>query len=508
MLLQTLKAYQRMQTVTQDAVQTRLLLAHGHVSPVSIALASNLSLSTDLGLNLAVVSELRAQALPVAMRMMLAMQGMADLVMGGFSWLHVSNLGPSLQDYLKRLDGWATLFGNLDYCHCRHCRSALSPAAYFFDLMRFVDQHILVAFDGRPDHVLHLRNRRPDLWKLPLSCENTNQLIPYLEIVNEVLENHIALGLGNTVDSLPPPGADRSAIEDRVYALLGNGVGSFRQPFLLPLARVESYLGHFELTRGEVALLLSETPRGLSYEPIQDDVAAAVLGLSRHGASADEPTYPHRDFELITTPIGETGGMPEGLYGLTFTDDGGEVGFRDLALPEGSDAREASHNDVQLLLQATGLSRTELDAVINTRFVRFGAHPGGHGARLNVRIVDEKRHPIDSIQPDIERIRGLTVAGLDRIHRFVRLWRATPWSIAELDVLIIELDRRGYRTGLESRTLRRLAELLRIRVSRLVEGHRLVPRRPRLHDRGHTDSCAGISGCGGDLRADAAQGPR
>src|SRR6185369_3909088 len=30
--------------------------------------------------------------------------------------------------------------------------------------------------------------RRPDLLKLPLTCENTNTLIPYIDLVNEVME--------------------------------------------------------------------------------------------------------------------------------------------------------------------------------------------------------------------------------------------------------------------------------------------------------------------------------
>jgi len=45
--------------------------------------------------------------------------------------------------------------------------------------MRFVDESLTrKVFKGsRAGHVLSLRNRRPDLWTLPLTCENTNTLM-------------------------------------------------------------------------------------------------------------------------------------------------------------------------------------------------------------------------------------------------------------------------------------------------------------------------------------------
>ena len=32
-----------------------------------------------------------------------------------------------------------SLFGEMDYCACEHCRSILSPAAYLVDLLKFID---------------------------------------------------------------------------------------------------------------------------------------------------------------------------------------------------------------------------------------------------------------------------------------------------------------------------------------------------------------------------------
>lgn len=80
------------------------------------------------------------------------------------------------------------LFGSMDYCSCEHCRSVLSPAAYLVDLLLFLD---------RPTNALEnpqtvLLERRPDIAQLPLTCENTNTALPYIDLVNETLEYFVA----------------------------------------------------------------------------------------------------------------------------------------------------------------------------------------------------------------------------------------------------------------------------------------------------------------------------
>ena len=58
---------------------------------------------------------------------------------------------------------------------------------------------------------LDLKVRRPDLWTLELSCANTNTVVPALDIVDQVLENYIALqiqpgiSVATVTPSAPPP---------------------------------------------------------------------------------------------------------------------------------------------------------------------------------------------------------------------------------------------------------------------------------------------------------------
>jgi hypothetical protein len=82
------------------------------------------------------------------------------------------------------------LFGSLDFCSCQECRSILSPAAYLVDLLHYLDHPSPAPGYQNPQSVLF--QRRPDLQYLPLTCENTNTPLPYIDVVNETLEYFVA----------------------------------------------------------------------------------------------------------------------------------------------------------------------------------------------------------------------------------------------------------------------------------------------------------------------------
>lgn len=103
-----------------------------------------------------------------------------------------------------------SLFGSMDFCECEHCRSVLSPAAYLVDLLQFVDAEPEVwgnflahwkATHNNQDYTAKYKKpydalveRRPDLPHIPLTCENTHTALPYIDIVNEILEYYVANG--------------------------------------------------------------------------------------------------------------------------------------------------------------------------------------------------------------------------------------------------------------------------------------------------------------------------
>ncbi|QYO67819.1 Tc toxin subunit A [Leptolyngbya sp. 7M] len=88
------------------------------------------------------------------------------------------------------IPNWNSLFNSLDLCDCEHCRSVYSPAAYLVDILAYLKNRPANSAGHNPLQVLF--QRRPDIGEIELSCQNTSTLVPYVDLVNEVLENAIA----------------------------------------------------------------------------------------------------------------------------------------------------------------------------------------------------------------------------------------------------------------------------------------------------------------------------
>ena len=165
---------------------------------------------------------------------------------------------------LKDLPNWATLFGSVEMCDCQHCRSVFSPAAYFVDLLEFLRKSshneqgwtpmdVLIGNYENPDPTNHLPGKRPDLAHIPLTCENTNTPIPYIDLVNEVLESYVVLG-GHLDQSTAKDTGDSTAeelssnpqyVEDKAYdEILRNTVFPTSLPFDRSLEISRLYLRH------------------------------------------------------------------------------------------------------------------------------------------------------------------------------------------------------------------------------------------------------------------------
>ncbi|MFC9585845.1 neuraminidase-like domain-containing protein [Streptomyces yangpuensis] len=104
-----------------------------------------------------------------------------------------------------------TLIGSLDYCECSACRSVHSPAAHFVDVLRFLgDRSTQGTGPHRGKTVLQvLLERRSDLGDVELSCENTNTAVPYIDLVNETLEDVVAPPAAVVLD----PGIEPKLVE-------------------------------------------------------------------------------------------------------------------------------------------------------------------------------------------------------------------------------------------------------------------------------------------------------
>lgn len=183
-----------------------------------------------------------------------------------------------LNALLKEYPTMESLFGSLDFCECEHCRSVLSPAAYLVDLLRFIDpaeqdwghtlSHWMETHNQReytkpPYNYLKpfdaLIQRRPDLPYLPLTCENTNTALPYIDLVNEILEYFIAnnqLDAKAAYDTGEATSAELLAEPQNIipsaYDILRGASYPFTLPFDLWLETVRRFCEYFETPFSDV----------------------------------------------------------------------------------------------------------------------------------------------------------------------------------------------------------------------------------------------------------------
>ena len=422
MVLNSVKTYQRVYSFTNDIEDTEAIMAAGFHSSFHITSVTLPEFIKATKLEIPIATKYFENAHMSIIRTTGVMGSILDILTGSFDWTAVGNSSPAIKDYLKDIPGYQDLFGDLAFCDCEHCQSIYSPAAYFVDLMQFVERYVISKrFTGaKATHVLNLKVRRPDLWSLPLTCENTTSLVPYLDIINEILESYIAKkkGFGGDLNN-------RHLVEEFVYkgeiALEKPGtwkdnVHAFTQPFNLQLESVSTFLSHFEKTREDIAMLLGKP---------QDEISKARLELSE------------KEHQLITEPD-TSPAFIQRIYGIPFTLTAGSI----------------TPFNVQLLLKPMEVDRKELGRVFKSRFVT-------NNGTDNIVIKGEKID-VNSIQNDIERVKNLTYDALDRAHRFVRLWRKTSWSIEELDLVLTQLHNSGLTTGIIPATITAIGNLIRL----------------------------------------------
>jgi hypothetical protein len=316
---------------------------------------------------------------------------------------------PTPPDSSSELPNWVQLFGSLSGCACRHCRSVYSPAAYLVDLLQFLRK--------APRGGLlrgELTRRRPDIRQLLLNCENANTPLPYIDLVNEVLERQVLV-------QQDPPSVDADRFfqtegsteldkarlrarpdPDHESAAAYNILASIRYPWLLPFdinhEKMLAWADQLDLDLPALQTLFGQTV---------DETARLFLRLSP------------ANWQLITQSEVD----PRNLAALLGNLDLGQTEF---AVPD--------------LLQRTGLNYNELVELLASQFM----------ARYELRL-DTAIAPCTIERHTLSRPSD---PALDLLHRFIRLDRALGWSIRQLDGVLTALGR----TDLDGPTLVLLAD--------------------------------------------------
>lgn len=343
-----------------------------------------------------------------------------------------------VKDQAQNIADLRTLFDSLDFCDCTECRSVLSPAAYLVDVLEFIRHRQATP---NPDGDLRwvrdiLFRRRPDIGEIELTCENTNTLVPYLDLVNELLEEAVAPAVPpGQWGHLPPTlreqfqtrlsteelSASPEHINTNAYRLLSGALYPWSLPFDLWMEETRVNLNQLGTSRANLIRMFR--PLVAMGDPASIAIAQETLGLTTSGWNA-----------IVNSS----------LSNIT-ADWGGPAG--DLA-------------HVPRFLERSGLSYEELTELLDTRYVNKGTRPVLI-APLGSCDLDEmwltqnvNTNPADTT---------LDPSFLSRTHRFVRLWRTMGWTMRELDSSIVALGA----TDLDWTFLLRLSDLIRVQ-SRLL----------------------------------------
>jgi hypothetical protein len=375
------------------------------------------------------------------------------------------------QDLIKRFPNYAELFGSLDLCQCDQCLSVLSPAAYLVDLFEFLRNSTPNENGQTPLDML--LSRRPDLQYIPLTCENTNTALPYIDLVNEVLESYIALGLKldqsaayDTGDATSPElEANPQHTNDSAYTALAGAVYPATLPFNQPVVVSRAYLANLGTSRSEIITTFQKTPGSLAAR----GSAAEYLGLSReeyqvisgadfdpngqvpvrapcefYGYPANTPSAPspgswEADLAQVPQFLARTGAAYADLVQLVTT------AFLNPSYPQG----QALATFLKI-----PISFATLTALVKNKFAN--PDPNVVAAVTNAlgswqALIDWSNANYQSVSKlivldapdgscDLESTQLLHIDGtiltdpeLSKLHRFIRLWRKLGWSIADVD---------------------------------------------------------------------------
>ncbi|MGW0141741.1 Tc toxin subunit A-related protein [Streptomyces calvus] len=422
--------------------------------------------------------------------------------------------GPQLARGLEpmTLPSVQTLIGSVDYCDCAACRSVYSPAAHFVDILRFLGDRSTQGTGVHSGKSVRqvLLERRPDLGDLELSCENTNTAMPYIDLVNEILEDvvappavvvldagivpklvegpiapevlaelrakavaiaddawvyapdsqgrwvirddthsysvfHFGTGLGlkatrQTTGSATEVRANPEHLNLAAYTGLAGEVFPFSLPFDLANEQSRGYLDQLGLPQPRLFELFQQSsPDGATRTPTDSQIAGALLGIG--------------DVERQILVGQLPGRQPWEYWGLAETGN---------SIPHPDFPTDPAHQvtgtwievlaKVPVMLHRTKLAYRELLQLLELRWI---------DSDNTITILESADPNAAACDTSTYTIGGLTASALDRIHRFVRLWRRIGIPMWELDLYIArrQLDVAGLHGIASIRRLQKRTEL-------------------------------------------------
>jgi hypothetical protein len=399
---------------------------------------------------------------------------------------------------LSKFPNWNDLFQTGDLCNCESCRSVLSPAAYFADLLMFLkDRNSKKPKPGGGFYSVKdiLFDRRPDLGFLELNCDNALVPLPYVDVVCEVLEDVVdATGendlelVGFTAMPAPPLSTQKAAVTNAFQAAFNapsnNGKEKIELGSNFSLSQVNPSDPDQWVVHGDnvtyllkkkapslnfFAQILPNTkasadelraypqyvnpkayeklrqakyPMTLPFDLFAEEVRAGfqktnlqrwdLMRVFRGTAPPNNPTDGEIAAEYFGISVGANPADPSEKNLILVADSAGqqeiwgETGNADWLNPNPitDEQIKKAVGNVKKFLQKTNLEYNELLALLDLKFI----NPTG---TITIRHFDP------SCDTDKKAVLVLDAPTLDRIHRFLRLWRKlSGWKMWELDLVI------------------------------------------------------------------------
>lgn len=325
---------------------------------------------------------------------------------------------PSTPSSIRIMPVISQLFYSLDFFDCDHDESVYGISSYLVDLLQFLRR------SGRPFVLDTLLQRRPDLVNLQLTKENATIRIPYIDLVNEILECFVAHGQiddsaahANDDGVADDSGATPQFINFKAYELLRNAVHTQKLPFDRSREIARAYLSHLGTSLPAIMRICrSEFDSGDT--SLRDDIAIAQEHLE----------ISQVEYELLVatsdTPVWRLYGF-DPFAELTITDD-----FL-------RDWREQCRC-VSEFLRRTEISYDELVELLKTRFLNphqyLGTLPSSAIVLYSAKGTYDDLETLFLSYPDGKG--DIPETTWAKIIRFLRLWKKLGWTLHEVDLAI------------------------------------------------------------------------
>ncbi len=339
-----------------------------------------------------------------------------------------------------------TLFGSLDFCSCSECMSMYSPAAYYTDLMNFIKNKL----GANSKAYTELTRRRTDLPFIDLTCKNTNTPVPYIDLVNELLELIILRSIGVTppFSSYQTSGSeqDLAAYPEHTYrdtttgklepytgyeavynTTLRGAIYPSNLPFDLPLEESRTYLQHLGYTRQELMQ---------QFRPTNYTQSTATTTINEYNALTEWLKLSKTEADIITeqyaiSPTGEN----EAIF----------YGFSNVQTPDWRTVLcngNTSEPGLKALLKRCQVTFKELTQLLSTKFLNSKSDT--EKRIFTIESADNTSCQLEKLYLKYNQTSGLDVTQarlrlFKRLYRFIRLQRATGWSSYQLDLVLSSL---------------------------------------------------------------------